>query len=186
MRAHSLTPRAPCQDVSWQIWNALFQALRASWVPQKYLHFTLLLSLFPLTFSRRRVLYPRIGKPKSMESQENISARGKRPVVETLRDGICPGFQAEVLSTEGLARVSHKERGDRMKILADMTFSEGFAKCRTTKERGSWLYQHNPAGTFNPAESFWLIGAKHELRDRDSVDAANDAEALAEWARKRT
>ncbi len=58
------------------------------------------------------------------------------------------------------------------------------AKCRTTQERGTWLYHANP-NAFDPAESFWLIGAKHELRGRDAVDAANDANALARWAESR-
>jgi len=46
-----------------------------------------------------------------MRPQENMSARGKRPGAETLRDGICPGFQAEVLSTGARARVSLLEGG---------------------------------------------------------------------------
>jgi hypothetical protein len=37
----------------------------------------------------------------------------------------------------------------------------------------------------NPAESFWLAQAKLDLLQRDPVDAANDADALARFAQGR-
>jgi hypothetical protein len=37
----------------------------------------------------------------------------------------------------------------------------------------------------NPVKSFWLAQAKRDRRQRDPVDAANDADALARFAQGR-